>query len=61
MNEGQSISLIAAVGSLVLVASALAARRLPIRDTLKLALIWVAIFAGGFAIVALFGLDRYFT
>ncbi|MBY8821397.1 retropepsin-like aspartic protease family protein [Sphingomonas colocasiae] len=53
MNEDQSISLIYAVGGLVLVGSALAARRLPMRQTLKMALAWVAIFAGLFVIVAL--------
>lgn len=53
MSEDQSINLIWAIGGLVLVGSSLAARRLPMGQTLKMALAWVAIFAGLFVIVAL--------
>lgn len=53
MSEDQSINLVYAVGCLILVGSSLAARRLPIGQTLRMALAWVAIFAGLFVIVAL--------
>lgn len=38
------------VGSLILVVSSLVARRLPIKDMAKMALAWIAIFAGLFAV-----------
>jgi aspartyl protease family protein len=50
MNEGDGPSLIWGIVSLFMVVSALAARRLPIGQTLKMALAWVAIFAGLFVI-----------
>lgn len=53
MNDDQSINLIYALGGLVLVGSALIARRLPLKDTLKMALAWVAIFGGLFVLFAL--------
>lgn len=53
MSDDQSINLIYAIGGLVLVGSSLAARRMPMGQTLKMALAWVAIFAGLFVIVAL--------
>lgn len=40
------------IGAFVLVLSSLIARRLPIKDWVKMALIWVAIFAVMFAIVS---------
>ncbi len=39
---------------LVLVASAFAARRIPMKQTLKMVLAWIAIFALGFLLVGLF-------
>lgn len=50
---GDALSLVYLVLLLVLVGSGLAVRRAPIGATLKMALIWVLIFAIGFAIVAL--------
>ncbi|MBB5687305.1 retropepsin-like aspartic protease family protein [Sphingobium boeckii] len=47
------MQLVAALGCLVLVASSLAARRLPLKDTAKMALAWVAIFGFGFMLYAL--------
>lgn len=41
------------IGAFVLVLSSLIARRLPIREGMKMALIWVAIFAVMFAVVSL--------
>lgn len=46
MSADQTARLIYALLFLVLVASSLAARRLPLRQTLKYALAWVAIFTG---------------
>ena len=53
MSEGDNIQLVTAIGCLVLVASSLAARRLPLKDTAKMALAWVAIFGVGFMLYAL--------
>lgn len=53
MTEDQQMNLVWAVGGLVLVGSSLLARRLPLKQTLKMALAWVAIFGGLFVIVAL--------
>lgn len=53
MNEDQSLGLVYAIGGLVLVGSSLLARRLPLKDTAKLALAWVAIFAAAFTLFAL--------
>lgn len=53
MTEGQSLALVAALGSLVLVGSGLFARRLPVGATLKMALAWVGIFAVGFVLFAM--------
>lgn len=40
------------IGAFTLVISALVARRLPIGDVVKMALIWIAIFALMFAVVS---------
>ena len=54
MTDGdQALSLIYLLLLLVLVGSGLAVRRAPIGTTLKMALLWVLIFAVGFAIFAL--------
>jgi aspartyl protease family protein len=50
MNEGDGPSLVWGIVSLLMVVSALAARRLPIGQTLKMALAWIAIFAGLFVL-----------
>ncbi len=52
MDQGQSIELIWAVGLLVVVGSALLARRIPIGQAAKMALAWIAIFAVGLSIYA---------
>ena len=43
MNEGQLISLVAVIGSLILVGSGLRQRRLGIRKTFGMAMIWTGI------------------
>lgn len=54
MNGGnQALALVYLVLCLVLVASGLAVRRLPLGQTLKMALAWILIFAAGFAAFAL--------
>lgn len=53
MNGDETVSLIAAVGSLVLVGSALAARRLPAGRLGLMALVWIAIFIVAATLVAL--------
>lgn len=53
MSEGQIGGLIWGLGALVLVGSSLIARRLPLGQTLKLGLAWLAIFAAAFAAFAL--------
>jgi len=50
MNGDQAAYALYLVLFLVLVGSSLAARRLPMRQTLKMAATWVAIFAVGFAL-----------
>lgn len=50
MTDDQSINLIWGIGALVLVASSLIARRLPLKSTLKMVLGWVAIFAALFVL-----------
>jgi aspartyl protease family protein len=50
MNEGDGPSFVWGIVSLLMVVSALAARRLPIGQTLKMALAWIAIFAGLFVL-----------
>lgn len=54
MNDGnQALALVYLILCLVLVASGLAVRRLPLGQTLKMALAWILIFAAGFAAFAL--------
>jgi aspartyl protease family protein len=50
MSGGETTSLISALVCLMLVGSALVSRRLPVGQTLKMALAWVGIFAFGFLI-----------
>lgn len=52
MTEDQSMNLIWGIGALMLVASSLIARRLPLKSTLKMALGWVAIFGVLFVLFA---------
>lgn len=56
MNEGAIVSLVTLLGWLILAGSAFASYRLDWSKTVKLALVWLAIFAGMFAIVRLLGL-----
>ncbi len=53
MNSGEGAGLVYLILLLVLVGSGLAARRIPMRQSLKMALAWVLIFAILFVIVAL--------
>lgn len=53
MTEDQQMNLVWAVLALMLVGSSLAARRLPLKDTLRMALAWIAIFGVLFALFAL--------
>lgn len=53
-SQGQMISLVALVGWLVVVASGYASFRVGARQTVTMALVWLAIFLGGFALFALF-------
>ena len=48
MSGGYGVQLIWGIGVLVLCISALAARRVPMRGALRIALIWVAIFAAAY-------------
>jgi aspartyl protease family protein len=52
MNDGQGISLIWGIVMLVIVGSALAARRMPIGQAAKMALAWIVIFALGLGLYA---------
>ncbi|MEO1167670.1 MAG: TIGR02281 family clan AA aspartic protease [Pseudomonadota bacterium] len=52
MTDGQGISLVWAVVMLVVVGSALLARRIPLGQAAKMALAWIAIFAIGLTIYA---------
>lgn len=53
MSEDQGFGLLWAVGGLVLVGSSLVARRLPLGQTLKMSLGWLAIFGALFVLFAL--------
>jgi aspartyl protease family protein len=52
MSEDQTLNLVWAVGALIIVASALAARRVPFAKAWKMALAWVAIFGAVFLLFA---------
>ena len=52
-GEGQALDLIYLVGALVLVGSALAVRRIPMRQGLKMALAWLLIFVAVFTVIVL--------
>lgn len=52
MNEDRAIDLVWAVGALILVGSALMARRIPFAQAWRMALIWVVIFALAFLLFA---------
>jgi len=54
MGQGdRTLQLIYLIGVLVLVGSAFAVRRMPMRQTFRMALAWALIFAAGFALFAL--------
>lgn len=52
MTTTQIVSIIAMLGWLVLVVSALAYHRLGSRQIVKFSLIWLGVFVGGFVIVS---------
>nr|WP_298927894.1 hypothetical protein [uncultured Erythrobacter sp.] len=54
MSETALISIVAMLGWLVLAGSALASFRMGWSKFLQMALVWLAIFAGGFLLVGLF-------
>jgi hypothetical protein len=53
-SQGQMISLVALVGWLIVVASGFASFRLGARQVVRMGLIWLGIFLGGFVIVTWF-------
>lgn len=57
MSGGALASLVASLLMLALVASSFAARRVPMKDTVKMALGWIAIFAIGLLLYSLFYSD----
>ena len=58
MNRDALIGFIWLAGALAVTGAALARRRLPRGRTTRLALVWLAIFAGGYVIAQLIG-DRW--
>ena len=54
MNEDLALTAISGIACLVLVGSSLVARRLPMREWVRLTLAWVAIFAAAYFAVILF-------
>ena len=52
MNGDTAVNLLWAIGALVLVGSALVARRLPWAKTWRMAAIWIAIFADALIIAS---------
>lgn len=55
MNMDDGTSLIWGLGALMLVGSSLVARKLPLGETVRMALIWIAIFAAMFAVFSFRG------
>lgn len=53
MSEDQAFRLLWGVGALMLVGSSLLARRLPLGQSIRMALAWLAIFAAAFGVFAL--------
>ncbi len=53
MSGGFGVQMIWAIGILVLCISALAARRVPMKGALRIALIWVSVFVGAYLIIRL--------
>lgn len=51
-SQGQMISLVALIAWLILVVSGFASYRLGAREVVRMALVWAAIFVGGFALVS---------
>jgi len=52
MNGDSAVDLVWAIGALVIVGSALAARRLPLAKAWKLAFVWIAIFGAAFLVAS---------
>ncbi|MFN3988791.1 MAG: hypothetical protein ACK4IS_00885 [Erythrobacter sp.] len=53
VSQDQMISLVALIGCLILVGSGFASHRLGARQIVKMALIWIGIFLGGWAVFGL--------
>jgi aspartyl protease family protein len=58
MSDGENFSLIYSVLLLVLVGSAFISYQLPLKKTVKMVLVWILIFAFGFALV--YGIENIF-
>lgn len=58
MSDGQNFSLIYSVLLLVLIGSAFISYQLPLKQTVKMVLVWILIFAFGFALV--YGIENIF-
>ncbi len=59
MNDDPALTAVYIAGCLVLVGSSLVARRLPLKEWVRMSLAWVAIFAAAYFAVLLFqGLSR---
>lgn len=54
MNEDLALTAVYGLACIVLVGSALVARRLPLRDWIRMGLAWAAIFAAAYFAVVLF-------
>lgn len=58
MSDGQNFSLIYSVLLLVLIGSAFISYQLPLKQTVKMVLVWILIFSFGFALV--YGIENIF-
>ena len=56
LDQGQLIALVSLLGCLILVAGGFASYRVNADKAVRMALIWAAIFCGGFAVVSWFGI-----
>lgn len=56
LDGGQVLSLVSLAGWLLLVAAGFAAYRVSAAKAVRMALVWAAVFLGGFALVRWFGL-----
>lgn len=57
MSENLILALISAIGCMILAVAGFSSYRVSMGDTMKMALIWVGIFALGFVVARLLGLE----